>query len=276
MTDLTHRSTHFDFGENWASFSNIIDEARTQDAERSVAALVGALAGRSFLDIGCGSGLFSLAALRLGADRVVAIDIDEHSTWATTALLAQSGERKWQVREQSIFDFGDETFDIVYSWGVLHHTGDMWRAIERASSAVRPGGTFAFALYEKTRFCPIWRLEKRLYRRAPALVQGLVRMGYETMQVAARIAAGRDPFLRRQNLRRGMDYAHDVHDWLGGYPYESTTLAEVEQVMRRLGFELVSHLAARLKARGVGGSACSEYVYRRVSGREMHSISARA
>ncbi len=264
MADLTLRTAHFDFGENWASYSGLIDSDRVQQAIGNVEALAGPVAGKSFLDIGCGSGLFSLAASRLGAAGVTAIDIDERSVATATALLTNHGARDWNVREQSVFDLGAEQFDIVYSWGVLHHTGDMWRAIERAAAAVKPGGTFAFALYEKTPLCRFWRIEKRLYRRAPRFVQGVARIAFEALQMTARLAAFRSPLLRREGIRRGMDYSHDLHDWLGGYPYESTSIAEVEPFMRALGFEKIRNNQARVKAKGIGGSPCSEYVFRRL------------
>jgi len=68
----------FKFGENWASFSKRLNESRIQDAMRSLISLFGegALNGRSFLDIGCGSGLLSIAAARLGARPVVGMDLD--------------------------------------------------------------------------------------------------------------------------------------------------------------------------------------------------------
>ena len=264
MNDLTMRSTHFDFGKNWTSYAKLIDAGKLDRARFCLARMMGDMEGKSFLDIGCGSGLSSLAALTLGTGSVTAIDIDEDSASTTTALLASARSKGWEVRHQSVFDMPAETFDIVYSWGVLHHTGDMWRAIERSAAAVAPSGMFAFALYEKTPLCGAWRIEKRFYSHAPGFVQAALRGAYEAMQMAARMATGRSPFVRRREIPRGMDHAHDVHDWLGGYPYESTTFTEVDPFMKRLGFALVSHAPARVRGRGIGGSACSEYVYRRV------------
>lgn len=68
MPDLTEADQHFAFGENWKSFTHIIDEGCIAEAENGMRRLFpnGELAGARFLDIGCGSGLSSLAAARLG------------------------------------------------------------------------------------------------------------------------------------------------------------------------------------------------------------------
>jgi len=76
------------------------------------------------------------------------------------------GDDDWTIEQGSILDavwaplLG--TFDIVYSWGVLHHTGAMWTALELAASLVGPRGTLAIALHRRTALCGAWRIEKRL------------------------------------------------------------------------------------------------------------------
>ena len=63
---------------------------------------------------------------------------------------------------------------------------------------------------------------------------------------------------------RGMDFGHDLHDWLGGYPYESISSKDVHRLMESLGFVLVKQFAERKRPIGLLGSGCDEYVYRRV------------
>src|SRR4029079_9914222 len=74
-------SPRFPFGRNWASFLGVLSEARIQEAERSLREMLGArrISGATLLDAGSGSGLFSLAAMRLGARRVHSFDFDAES-----------------------------------------------------------------------------------------------------------------------------------------------------------------------------------------------------
>jgi SAM-dependent methyltransferase len=261
-TPLTERSTHFDFGKNWSDYASLISDDRIEAAVESVKRLVPEIAGKSFLDIGSGSGLFSLAALRLGASEVFATDIDEDSVETTRRVLTDNASGgHWKADRISVFDLPDKKFDVVYSWGVLHHTGDMWAAIRKAASLVRPGGTFVFSLYEKTPLCSAWRVEKRIYSRAPKVVQKVAQGLYLAAYSAGVLATRRNPFRRLKNRRRGMNGTNDVHDWLGGYPYESADASEVETFMRNLGFTRKGHNPVKVNLAGLLGTGCSEYVY---------------
>jgi len=267
--DETDVDSHFEFGANWASYALMIDDERIEEAERGLERLLGAgeIAGRTFLDIGCGSGVHSLAAGRLGAQRVVAIDVDPKSVDTARDLLDAHGETfRYEVMTRSVLDISDESvgqFDIVYSWGALHHTGAMNEAIRHAAACVKNGGLFAIALYRKTPFCNMWRAEKRWYKQAPKLLQRVARGVYAASMWTAFTATGRNfrGYLNSYKGSRGMDYWHDVHDWLGGYPYESISPGEFEKVMHELGFE---HVRSFVRSEGrtlIPG--CDEYVYRR-------------
>jgi predicted RNA methylase len=269
MTEnLLEFESHFSFGENWAQYAQKIDERRIEEAEKSLIRLLGreSIEGRTFLDIGCGSGLFSLAAVRLGCKRLLAVDLDPNSVETTRKTLerhAPSGAN-WDCKRISVFDLDPVhvgTFDIVYSWGVLHHTGAMYKAIEKASTVVAPHGTLALALYGKTPFCGLWRIEKRIYSRSPKWVQRAIERVYY-VAVSARLALKGESLKKRRETyfqQRGMDMYIDTRDWLGGYPYESISPNEAMTYMNKLGFEPVRSFVT--PCIGLLGAGCDEYSF---------------
>src|SRR5262245_22996273 len=191
-------SAHFAFGENWASYAALIDDRRIKEAKDGLVRLLGAqtLSGKSFLDLGCGSGLHAVAAAQLGASHVVALDIDPAAVATARAVLHRHAPgASFEVRELSVFDLAPDhfrRFAVVYSWGVLHHTGAMREAMEIAARVVEPGGLFAFALYHRTRLCSFWRSEKRWYSRAAPRAQARARKLYVALLRLSFRLTGRD------------------------------------------------------------------------------------
>lgn len=176
------------------------------------------------------------------------------------------------MEERSVFDLNPESrgrFDTVYSWGVLHHTGDMVRAIRCAAALVAPGGLFVFALYRRIWMDWFWKWEKRWYARASPKSQRRARAIYIALFHLRLWATGRrfNRYVEGYRAKRGMDFYHDVHDWMGGWPYESISAPEVGDLMRELGFvpERSFVRKGRVFGRdsGLFGSGCDEYVYRR-------------
>jgi 2-polyprenyl-6-hydroxyphenyl methylase/3-demethylubiquinone-9 3-methyltransferase len=270
MKDL---ASHFEFGRNWSEYSELIDGERIDQAVRGLERLGGAggLEGKSFLDIGCGSGLHSLSALRLRAARVVAVDLDPHSVATAKQVLSQyAPDRQWEVREQSVFDLDPQQlgqFDVVYAWGSLHHTGAMYDAWSRAAQLVAPGGILIVALYRKTRLCWLWKFEKWLYTKSPAWIQRCARTAFKALMRVAFFLARRDFRKYRESYGqayRGMNYDHDVHDWLGGYPYESVSPQEADRFRQTLGFVQVREFVQERISLGLFGSGNDEYVWQRV------------
>lgn len=261
----------FGFGDNWLKFVADLKEDQIVEAEQSLQKLLGRvdLSGLTFLDIGSGSGLSSLVARRLGAS-VRAFDFDPDSVASSQSLRDKyfPGDDGWTVERGSILDASFTQrlgkFDIVYSWGVLHHTGAMWTALERAASLVTPGGTLAIALYRKTPLCAAWHIEKRLYAAAPGVVQAILRGAYKAAYLIGIAATGRSPsaYVRNYKSARGMNWHRDVHDWLGGYPYESASPNEVKTHLDQLGFIAIrsfEHPAGL----GLFGTGCDEFICRK-------------
>lgn len=271
-TDLTNVNTHFQFGENWADFANGLDDASIERARNDLTRLIPLerLTNARMLDIGSGSGLSAVAALQLGAAQLVAVDIDPDSVATSRRVLGRfAAGRQWSAEQASVFDLTPErfgTFDVVHSWGVLHHTGAMWRAVETAARLVRPGGVLAIALYAKTPVCGFWRWEKRLYTAAPKWARAAIRGAFMAAYLAALVAQGRNPaaYLRDYASKRGMNWTHDVHDWLGGYPYESATPTETVTFLEQRGFALVHSHTRAAPALGLFGSPCNEFLFQRM------------
>jgi len=266
--DLTAVDSHFDFGENWSEFSLTIDESSITEAERGLRKLFPneELKGRRLLDLGCGSGLHTLAALRLGAASVTAVDIDPKSVATARGLLSRlAPEGQWQVERQSVFAMPPEPkYDIVYSWGVLHHTGDMIRAIELAATKVAPGGLLCIALYRKTKYCRMWQIEKRIYSRAPRPIRYLLEQLFLVAFKRSFRGSGRtfEDYVADYVKSRGMDFMTDIRDWLGGYPYDSISEAEMLALAQRLGLVNVRRFCIA-PGSGLLGTGCDEYVFMR-------------
>lgn len=242
------------FGKNWEQFleENYSDE-RLLETEKSLNLLFGeaGLAGKTFMDIGCGSGLFSLAAWRLGAAQITSIDVDRDSVECCRRLASHVDKKdssEWNIVHGSILDqtllSGLPKCDVVYSWGVLHHTGNMWRAIENAGSLVSPGGMFMIGIYNwqgGRRGTASWQKLKKWYCTAPRWQSRMWEWSYISWKLLYMALVFRNPInhIRDYQKNRGMSWFRDVSDWLGGYPYEAATPGEVLDFVRnRFGFEL--------------------------------------
>jgi 2-polyprenyl-6-hydroxyphenyl methylase/3-demethylubiquinone-9 3-methyltransferase len=262
--------THFAFGKNWARYGETITQQDIEIAEANLKRFLGLddLSGKSFLDIGCGSGIHALAALRMGARSVHGIDIDEESVATAKAVLAAHWPQPNHTIEWgNVFEVSPAAlgrFDVVYSWGVLHHTGDMWAAIRNAAGFVAPGGLFVIAIYRKTRFCGFWRWEKALYVRSGKPFRALAVSLYVVLRVFRDLLRLRNPIkkIAGHNRKRGMKWYTDVIDWIGGYPYESATPEEIGAFVESLGFRLDQSWKTKAKS-GLLGTGNAEYRFRK-------------
>ncbi len=260
----------FAFGANWARFLTRLNDDRITEAEKSLQQRleVRDLTGKRFLDIGSGSGLFSLAARRLGA-QVHSFDYDPQSVACTEALRqryypqdlpsleAGRGEGYWQVETGSALDKNYLNqlggFEVVYSWGVLHHTGAMWEALENVAPLVAPGGQLFIAIYNDQGWISrYWTLVKRGYN-ANAVLRLLIIAAHLPYLFGLRFLLR--ALTGRLKLDRGMSLWHDMLDWLGGYPFEVATPKQVENFYRERGFTL-----RWLKDCG-RRHGCNEYVF---------------
>ena len=262
---------HYEFGKNWLEYSKLIDTARLDQVSSDLVRLLNIknLNGKKVLDIGCGSGVHEIGFYMLGCRNLTAIDYDQNSIIATKLTLAKfCPESDFKVLRGDILSEESISlgkFDIVYSWGVLHHTGNLVEAIRNASSLVADKGHLAIALYRKTMMCGLWKFEKRIYSKLPKLLQVIVELIYISFFSLALLITKRVfifHYIRDYSSKRGMSYLTDVRDWLGGYPYESISPNELRKFMTSLGFYQIYSLEGK-KSIGLFGSGCDEFLFQK-------------
>lgn len=258
------KKDHFSFGKNWQQFLKKVTPERIEEAKKSLSDFLGeeTIKDKTFIDIGCGSGLFSLAAVLLGSKNVVSIDIDDFSLECATYLKKEfAPQASWNIIKSSALDekllLSLGQFDIVYSWGVLHHTGDMYRAFNNAMSLVRPSGLLFLAIYNKFSISDgimqsifvgtsnFWLKIKYLYNKGGFSTKKIIIVLYYIYYLLISILTLNNPFKRNKKLRRAMDFHINVIDWLGGYPYEYATSDELIKYFAKSGFFCVNIQSAR-------------------------------
>ncbi len=266
------KGKRFAFGKNWSRFLEVLDEDRIHTAEISLQSMLRLerLDGLSFLDAGCGSGLFSLAAWRLGA-KVHSFDYDPESVATAQEMRRRycNDAELWRIESGSVLDTnylgGLGQFDIVYSWGVLHHTGNMWQAMDNVISLVTSGGHLFIALYNDQDFVSrFWNKIKSIYCFSflGRMIIIPVFFVYFTMsKLISDCLRMRNPLRRYTEYRRsrGMSVVHNWVDWLGGYPYETAKPGEVFDFYVERGFSLTSLVTCQ-------SLGCNEFVFTQNAG----------
>lgn len=254
---------YFSFGKNWKNFLLVISEERIVAAEKSLKDMLGVerLEGKSFLDLGCGSGIFSLAARRLGAT-VMSFDREPICVECAQQLKKKyyPEDNRWEITIGSILDeeFLSQLgrYDVVYAWGVLHHTGSLWKAMENARNLLRPQGTLFLSIYnDQGLISSYWLLVKKGYNKNIFLKFLLTLFHFPFLYVL--------PFfmrtLERRRVERGMSLWHDMIDWLGGFPFEVANPEIVKDFYAKAGLQLMT-----IKKCG-HRHGCNEFIFKEKS-----------
>jgi 2-polyprenyl-3-methyl-5-hydroxy-6-metoxy-1,4-benzoquinol methylase len=270
LTAKERKAMRFGFGKNWSRFvRGSFSDQRVEIAKSHILKFLGRadLVGLDLLDIGCGSGLHSLAAYRAGARRIRSFDYDSDSVATTRRLWRHAGEpNDWTVERGDVLDeayigsLGQWPF--VYCWGVLHHTGEAWKAIENAQKTVAPGGLFYLALYSADVQSPseqaFWLAKKQEYNCSDYFGRRRMAAWYIWNYMMGKNLAKAPYVLVRMiqhRYQRGMSLLTDIHDWLGGWPMEYTHDQQVVDLLeQKRGFRLVNVAT---------GQACTEFLFER-------------
>jgi 2-polyprenyl-6-hydroxyphenyl methylase/3-demethylubiquinone-9 3-methyltransferase len=259
----------FEFGKNWQLFLESLTQEKIDRSRKSLTELmqVDSLKDSTFLDIGSGSGLFSLSAYNLGA-KVTSFDYDEFSVEATKYTKKKFGNNddNWTVKQGDALDIAYINnlgkYDIVYSWGVLHHTGNMYKALDNAAQCVKDEGTLVVAIYNTQILTPVWKIIKKFYVSSPRIIKKL--MGYfytlyfATGLFVIDLLRFQNPLNRYNDSFRGMNLYTDAIDWIGGYPFETASPEEIFHFYKDRGFTLENMIT-------VGGKmGCNEFVFKKM------------
>ncbi len=261
-SDELASGNRFGFGKNWLQYSQCIDDDVVNKAMQHLTDQLGVndLCGMRFVDIGSGSGLFSLAAYKLGAS-VCSIDYDPESI-VTTKLLRDkieiNNDRAWEIEEGSVLDeqylLTLGKFDIVYSWGVLHHTGSMWKAINNVAEMVSENGRVFISIYnDQGLLSKYWLLIKKTYNKNFILKMTMIIIHWPYLYLLRRSVR----LIRRTPLERGMSLWYDMIDWLGGLPFEVAKPEHIFDFLYKRGFQLEKLTTVRNRA------GCNEFVMKR-------------
>jgi SAM-dependent methyltransferase len=230
----TLASFDFQWGELPAGEAMLSDPWFVENVDRIVASELlgidrGWFRGRDALDAGCGGGRWTLGLLRLGC-RVTAVDFSPHALESTRAQMARLApvalaEGRLATEKLDLLSMpaalAGRRFDVVFSFGVLHHTGDTRRALGNVAGLTRDDGVLFAYLYGARSLTPARRLALALARA------GLAPFGFRAKRMLlARILPGRD--------------AHQAFDLLSPLVNDRQTHEEVEGWLRELGFSDVA------------------------------------
>jgi len=255
----------FDFGKNWQDFSHkALDSKKIQQAREDFSYLTQDidLTGKSFLDIGFGQGLSLLIATEKGC-KTFGCDINSKCKM----VLEQNKKhfdnlhsKKIPVEVGSIMENSviskiksyRQQFDIVHSWGVLHHTGNMYKALQTAADLTANKGFLIIAIYNKHWTSPLWLLIKKMYNRVPGFLKKILLYLYIPLLYLRSLLGG----LKNFKPARGMSFYYDAKDWLGGYPYEYASPKEIITFLQD-DFNLIRFIPTN------GFTGCNQFVFKK-------------
>jgi ubiquinone/menaquinone biosynthesis C-methylase UbiE len=196
---------------------------------------------KAVLDAGCGTGIFSIIFANNGASRVLGIDISPGSLQTARSLKEKFGLPNVSFEQEDMLHlpFPDETFDIVWAWGTVHHTTDPFRAIAELVRVLKRGGSLLLAVYKRTRLTFLHEIIRKTLVRTP-------RKSWTAFsRVFAFILA---PvvffFKKREKSRKGEKLEELILDWYFVPIRHYYTPEEIERYLGQKGLDVEKFLPA--------------------------------
>lgn len=223
---------------------NVPDFKKTRDHVLSL--LPSERTFRLALDAGCGTGVCSLA-LSERAEKVIAVDISTESLKTASTLAKQLKRKNIEFREANLLNlpFPNETFCLVFSWGVIHHTVDPLKALDELVRVLKRGGVLILAVYLRTRLTFIHEAIRKLCLHSPVFMKrSFIRVVALFVLIAERL--GKNTNVRPDNLF----IESQVEDWFFVPEKHFFTIKEMEELFnkRGLSFELLCAQTGRFKS----------------------------
>ena len=204
--------------------------------------------GKKVLDAGSGSGMVSIAFAVMGAS-VTGVDITSKCIENGRKRAKAFGvECRFVQSDLTMLDL-HEDFDIIYSWGVLHHTADAKASFFRLVEHLRPGGEIIIAVYLRTAFSSFWNFSRVFYQSSPGFAKTAFRRsasvllnGYDAVRKAL--------MKKERYMLRGTSNEELVNDWFGVPHRTFHTYTEVYEWFREKGldYRLVNPATGRFKS----------------------------
>lgn len=210
-----------DQGQFWDNMATVERVTLAHEAEQLIAELLAreSIVGRDVLDCGCGTGDHGAVFARLGARRVVGIDVSQASLQQARTLIPAGNVA---LASLSHLPFRDGSFHVIWAWGVLHYVPDAIAGLHEMARLLRPGGMMVIHTVRRGLWSALENGAARILSRAPYRVQSAVlAVAERALPPLVRLVTGHSPAAHtaktlRQKLRERLFVPGRLHSFARG------------------------------------------------------------